>query len=79
MAEITTLHEIVGVLGGPGPVARSLGLRRANAVSNWYRRGIPARHWVPLAHLAQTAGLTDITPESFQEINKATGHSDGAK
>ena len=49
-------RDMVRQLGGPVVIGRSLGIS-AQAVSNWYRDGVPKRHHLDLWRMALAAGV----------------------
>jgi hypothetical protein len=57
VADAMTTRDLVRDLGGPSAIAQQLGVS-AQAVTNWYRDGIPRRHHLPLWQMAQAKGLT---------------------
>lgn len=56
VADALSARELVRQLGGATAIAHQLGVS-AQAVTNWYRDGIPRRHHLALWQLAQAKGL----------------------
>jgi DNA-binding transcriptional regulator YdaS (Cro superfamily) len=62
---ITSVDEVIKVLGGPGAVASLVGVG-ASAVSNWsFRREIPAEYFVMLRD-ALGAMNEEVSPSVFR-------------
>lgn len=59
--------QAIDILGGVVRVAEICGVGR-NAVSNWYRRNIPARHYMHLAPRLRKAGCK-FSDSLFQQKN----------
>jgi len=55
-----TPDTIINDLGGTFATAASLGID-PSTVSCWRKRGIPARHWLPISRLAAELKLKHIT------------------
>jgi hypothetical protein len=51
-----TDRDLIKALGGPRSVARAIGAS-PQAVSNWYKRGIPAHHHLLLWRMAVGHGI----------------------
>ena len=47
MKQLLTIKDVITELGGPGAVAKLLGITQP-AVSNWITRGIPPRTYIEL-------------------------------
>ena len=62
-------RELIRALGGPSRVARQLAIS-PQAVTNWYRDGVAARHHLRLWAMAQAAGL-DWRPPNTEGLKLA--------
>lgn len=63
-------NSLIDAFGGPGAVARLLGIRQPS-VSEWRHRGIPVDKKIRLACIAEQRGIAtrrELFPEDFHEI-----------
>lgn len=63
-----TPFQIIEALGGRLVVSHITGAR-PNAVSNWYRAGIPARYWYDIALAAEAAHVEGVTLHTLRQAD----------
>lgn len=77
-SEQTPAQEIIkGKFGGSRVVSKITGADR-NAVSQWYRIGIPAKYWPALVDAAAARGLEGVTFDALAAAKPVTAKAEAA-